>query len=405
MKKIITFLTAAALISCNSDSTNNVESLSQPKNFSASKYNEDLIGKFYLPEMNNVITKLSEISVEAKNNSFQVDDKLKDSWRSLTSSYQRVWPLNHATLDRDTTVSGEEISLQFIGVSYAYSSCDIQSNIVEKSNFRVALIDNPGINTLEFLIFANVTGENFCNDGASNFQNIEDWLNNTRIEDKKSDLAAAVHLTSKILFEKLNKINNTNKVLYNNGESDLILSSKSTQKAYDSMVIFIDKILKDKKVAEPLGFDRNSCAFTLACPTAVEHQLSGFSFYAIANNMEGIMAVFNQNPGMIKQPLSKGLFQYLAVNKKQGVAQKFFDNILEAHKIATSLQGQNYMDLAEAVNNEQGKADCENTTVENNLMPVCALYKSIKSLSDFAKIDLRLALALSETKEVESDGD
>lgn len=386
------------LSSCGGDSQ---KQQTAPLNFSVNKFNEDLVGSFYLPEMEVVLQKLNSISNKTKNCVETIDlDVLKDEWRTLALTYQKLWPLNHATLDRVPEVSALQAP-RYLSGAYSYSPCDLQLNLAEKAFYSTALIHNPAINSLEFLLYGNPASKNQCK--TVNAIKIDEWMATST---KDEDVCKQINFISGLAQTELNKIYETNKSLYSNGKSEEIFSSNNVQKVYDSLAIFTDQVLKDQKISQPLGFSEKLCNFKdRTCPTAVEHRLSNLAFEVISKNLEGIMAAFNEQTQMSKAPINKGLFQFLRINNNGDLANKIYNNILNAHKISTSLHGQNFYELSLELDNAESKKKCSNATSQSTDVPVCALRQSVQELSDSVKVDLRIALALSTTRQIEGDSD
>ncbi len=399
MKKILLSFILITAISCSSDSPNKVNTQSQPENFSSAKYNEDLIGNFYLPEMDNVLNSLSKIDSATSNcENFEVNDEIKNAWLSLSTSYQKIWPLTHATLDRDPEI-GAEISQELISVAYPYDSCRVQKNTSIGEFSRMSLKEDSSINVLEMMIFKNITTDNLCSNHSIESENINTWIASGT---QQESLCQAINIIAKHTHNKLKTIQDENKSLYAQNKSGEILSSENVQKTYDSIALFVDQELKDSKVATPLGVT-NCLGFT--CPTATENQPSNTAFKSISSNLQGLMMVFNQNTSMTTPALRKGLYQFLLINDHAAVANQIYLKIQEAYTLSEQLSEENFLSIAESIDNAEGKSLCELSTTETPSIPACVLYKSIKDLSDLIKVDLRLALSLSKSKQIEGDSD
>ena len=124
----IVFSLSFLLSSCGGGNSNEPKAFQGANsNFSIQKFNEDLIGNFYLPEMQKVLLSLNTLSEKTKDCSNSFDNKeLQSEWKNLSLTYQRLWPLNHATLDPNPEISAEKADRYISG---PLSTCGIQLNI------------------------------------------------------------------------------------------------------------------------------------------------------------------------------------------------------------------------------------------------------------------------------------
>lgn len=411
MKKLILLPAIFLILSCNGNSdepsngANNVKGLGEvPLNFSIAKYNEDLLNNLYFPEMNTVLEGLQNIKKKTENcDTFETTKTLKSDWKKLALSYQKAWPLDSATIDRDLNVSRLK-KTEFLDGIYSISPCRVQSNVAKGADFSRTLRDDPALNTLEYLIFSELTSTNSCRTNQDGGVDVDEWLESDLINKTKS-VCKAIRKLSDHTFNELNSIVSENKRLYNEGDSDLIFSTGNTQKVYDTLAIFVDQILKDQKLGFPLGMSSQCPWRDSSCPNAVEHKYSGITFEALAKNLEGLIIIFNQNPKLTEKPLQRGLYHFLYINDHQALADSIYSNLVRAHKQTTSLVGEDLETLAQEINSPDGKEKCRRSSYEEPIVPVCALFNTVKKISDSVKVDLRLALALSKTKQTEGDTD
>jgi hypothetical protein len=395
MKSLSIFFLALTLVSCGGGSNDIVA----PLNFSENKFNEDQV-ETSISEMKKVILSLDSINSKTQNCSNAFDlESLKSDWKDAALGYQRLRPTEASLLDRDpqTVLKLQE---RYLGGAYSVSKCRLQQNTAEQLLSESSLVFDPAINSLEFLIYADVENTNFC--GGSNKASIEPWL---LTENKTEDICNHINSIAQTAALQLAEINKANEILYKDGESNQIFPANNLQSVYDNISVFTDQILKDKTLGQPLGLS-SKCPFEgRTCPTAIEHPFAKITFEAVSKNLEGIMAVYNQQTAMSEQPISKGLYQFLLANNKKQVADEFYANLIQAHRLSTALHGQDLEAIAAALDGLENKEKCLNANVKNTEVPACALFKSIKSLSDKIKLDLRLALAVSTTKQIEGDSD
>jgi len=400
MKITLYVLAALALISCGRDSDVNVASFSTPLNFSETKYNEELLGEFAIPNVQKVVANLEAVKSKTANckNTF-TPNGLKQNWTEAVMAYQQIRPLELTLLDRNPETSSQ-LRERYLGGAFSANKCDLQKNTAAQLFLKDSLVRDPALNSLEFLIFSNPLDSNSCKGAQSDA--VETWLTT---DDKAADLCRHINFIADLASKQLKEINRANRALYQDGRTDEIFAADDAQSVYDSISVFIDQVLKDDKLGEPLGLSA-ACPFEgRTCPNAVEHILSNLTFESISKNLEGIMAVYNSKTTMDRLPQPRGLYQFLTVNKKADVAKDFYNNLLEAHKLSTELHGQSLSKIAEALDGESNKEQCLNTNLQNRTVPACVLFQSIKSLSDKVKKDLRLALAVSRTKQTEGDSD
>lgn len=398
---LTSFVIPFLLVSCGGDSNVDIDASAEPTNFSAKKNNEDLIGSFALPEMKKAISGLESIEQQTKNCTKSFDlSSLEQNWKETAQAYQRLKPLEVILLARDPEASSK-LAERYLGGVYSADKCGLQKKTAEQKFFNSTLAENPALNSLEFLIFADVSNTNHCT--GANKAKTEDWLSS---ENKVEDLCNHINFISKEASTELSKINSKNEELYKAGKNTQIIPDDNLQTLYDRFAVFIDKDLKDSGVGFPLGLT-SQCNFLpgQTCPTAVAHVFANMTFEAVTKNLEGLMAVYNQNTSMSKTPQPKGLYQFLIANNKNQVAIEFYKNLIEAHTLSTSLHGFDLVSLATQLRGIENKEKCINTSLENKEIPACALFKSIKALSDRAKGDLRLALSLSTIDPIEGDSD
>ena len=399
MKSILLLSLTLTLISCGGGSDNVVAPFGSPTNFSESKFNESVVGASIV-EMKSVIASLETIKSKTANctNEFTLKS-LESDWKEATLTYHRLRPIESSLLDRDPQVV-LKLKERYLDGAYSVSNCRLQQNTAEQSLLEKTLIEDPALNSLEFLIFSDVENTNFC--GGSNKASVEPWLMS---EDKTEDICNHINFIADTAARQLTEINRKNEALYVDGESNQIFPDDNLQSIYDNISIYTDQVLKDSTLGQPLGLSKK-CPFDgRTCPTAIEHPFSNITFEAISKNLEGIMAVYNEQTSMSLKPQSKGLYQFLVANKKNQVANEFYASLLKAYEISNSLHGQDLTAIAASLDGAENKEKCLNSSVQNNEVPACALFKAVKNISDKVKLDLRLALAVSTTKQIEGDSD
>jgi len=400
MKMTLHALLALTLVSCGGSSNIETSGEIQTLNFSETKYNEDLLGKFAIPKMESAIANLEKIQSKTSNcaENFTTED-LKADWKKATFSYQTLRPVEISLLDRNPEAS-LKLSERYLGGPNSAGSCTLQANTAQQIFLDGTLVDDPALNSLEFLIFSDLKSKNFC--GGAVKATVDNWLST---DQKTEDLCRHINFISTTAVNQLTKINQANKKLFEEGETDQIFANSNLQAVYDNISVFIDQILKDRTLGYPLGLSKDCPWDGATCPTAIEHRSSKITFETVAKNLEGIMAVYNSTSSVTPTPQQKGLYQFLMANQKNEVANAFYNKIVEAHGLATSLKGQSLEAIAASLNGAENKIRCLDTTLENQIVPACALFVSIKDLSDMVKKDLRLALEVSKTKQIEGDSD
>jgi|GEM_PF-3151099 len=401
MKSFLILSLVLSLVSCGGGSNNNVQPFSTPINFSESKFNEDLVSKFAIPEMKNVIAALESIKAKTETCSSDSDfENLKPDWEKAAFAYHRLKPIEDSILDRDPQVV-LKLKERYLGGVYSVANCRLQQNTAKQSLLTNTLVFDPAINSLEFLIYGDLANTNFCR--AKGKEVVNDWLLSGN---KNEDICNHINFVTEVALTELKEINKNNEDLYKAGKSSQIIPKDNLQTAYNKISLFIEEVLISDGIGYALGL-LETCNFIegQTCPTAVNHLPSEKTFEAVSKNLEGIMMVYNQQTEMSETPQGKGLYQFLLANQKSEVADEFYSSLIEAYKISTALHGQDLSKIAADLAGVQNKQRCLDTTAENMMVPACALFKSFKNLRYKLQGDLRLALELSKTIKIEGDSD
>ena len=235
------------------------------------------------------------------------------------------------------------------------------------------------------------------------FEKVELWLETESEERRADDLCKYIHKSSLDLAEIASaQVQRANSVREESGIQALYTES-ALQKIYDSLSQFVRDEFMEIKINQPLGIDSTQCPFeNKTCPYTVEHRLSNLSFLALRNNLYGLERIFK---GFGEN--ESGLNHYLRINGHDSLVTEINEMISLGQSIADDFytEDKDFFELSLQLDSEEGKERCRNTTLENNLEPICVLPDLAQRLSTLINIDLKAALAVSSTNIIEGDSD
>lgn len=403
MKKAILIL-SVFLTSCSGGggATNGegADAKGMSHNFSIKKYSETLTEDFFKRELEGAIDAVNSIQSKTSScsDSFSRND-LRLDWQKGLFALQRILPLASMGLVAENEELEEGLFSRLVEGPYGVNSCSVQENMINKVSFGSYLLrQNPYMDSLEVLLYADVIETNLCSYKLDKGQGLDSWFD---ANGKEIDLCRGIHAVARSLSQELAQAKDYFvKIQSNDGA---VYDESYLQKVYDTLNVFTDKVLKDKKVATPLG-QSISCNFPgQLCPKGVEFKFSHLSFQTLLKNLEGVMQVYNNHQNMDLEPQAQGLYQFLNINNHKALADRTYNKITAAYAKAKELEasGQTFVFQVETLD----KKECERTTLENNLVPLCSFYLEVKEISNLIKNDLRVALALSKTQQTAGDSD
>jgi hypothetical protein len=104
------------------------------------------------------------------------------------------------------------------------------------------------------------------------------------------------------------------------GESE----EKILQLFYESLVIFVDRKLKDRKIGTPSGSHEESCTET-SCPLLGEHRLSQLGVEALIWNYEGLLQTYTASERPNRGQTTDGFHGLLHTQNLGALANQIFD--------------------------------------------------------------------------------
>ncbi len=163
---------------------------------------------------------------------------------------------------------------------------------------------------------------------------------------------------------------------------------ESTHKAVNAIsdaLFYLDKELKDSKLATPLGYFSNSCGLE-ACPEDVESALSSNSLANIRANIEAFEMLFTGR-GVDQAESGIGFDDYLSEEEASETAQLMTQGLVEAKQSVAAITGTLQSALVE------NKASVEQS------------HTKVKEVTDQLKTDFINKLALELPKSSAGDND
>jgi predicted lipoprotein len=326
--------------------------------------------------------------------------EIKDLWKQTMESYHYLESMMVGPM------SDNDYDLRYKLYSFSLTktnTCSIDKEIVK-------LYENPnitykesynrvGLDALEYLYFSPAIPS--CKRPRGNMSN---WANLPEQNRKVSKCAYIQRTTSHLLNLSRNFKNSwhpnfgnlTKKIIEENvfGNLDQAINT------FSDSLFYLDKDLKDYKLAMPLGMNEE-CS-TATCPNSVEHISTNFSFDALYFNLLGFKALINGKDYMNSRSINGfGFDDYLKTVNATELANRMNANIDITLKNLNRLKGHDFKSISANLD----KQKCLETTRDNRLVEVCAIYKDIKSISDDLKNDFLVYLALKAPRQAQGDND
>ena len=164
---------------------------------------------------------------------------------------------------------------------------------------------------------------------------------------------------------------------------------------------FFDHEVKDVRLGVPSGINKDWCAED-SCPHESEHIHSQDSLSSIFHSVKGLLGVFTGDQLDSRFDTIKagyGYEEWLVENGHEKLAQRLKNEILNFLENIRELKGHSVESLAKGVSYRK----CTETTSENRIVEICALYQDLKKITDIYKNDFLLAMDFG--RPVEQGGD
>lgn len=332
--------------------------------------------------------------------SSHLENEVRDYWKSAMESYHYLEAMMVGPMsDNDYEV---RFKLYSFGLTKT-NLCSIDKEIVKLyENPNITYRENfnrVGLDALEYLFFSPASYS--CRRPRSN---MSAWANLPE-QERKSSKCKYMLRTTDFLTNTAKSLKNswspsagnlTKKIINNNifGNLDQAVNT------FSNALFYLDKDLKDYKLAMPLGMHQD-CS-TETCPKSIEHEKTNFSFKSMYYNVLGFKAILTGKDYMNARSINGfGFDDYLETVNAQNLKDQMIQNIDNALLALKSYENKSFTDELVAMD----KTKCLNTTSNNRLEEVCALYQDIKNISDDLKNDFLVYLALKAPRQAQGDND
>lgn len=340
-------------------------------------------------------------SLVTETNSNSSEQKLKSQWINTMLSYHKLdaaplGPLN----DAGRYLSDNIYSWPYLNV------CGIDIEVVHLSATGDAreqiLFSQRGLGALEYLIF-DTQLSTACNQRAQ--PKTHQWAKKQTYE-KKLDRCEYARFLTKDLVEKATELDKQWAMESGNYTRTLVDGSRyetlkdATNELTDSL-FSLEKV-KDQRLGKPLGRHKDCFNEAGKCPEAAEHPWSGIALEAISARLNGFKSVYfgSHNPQMKAFGIDDFLISVDSdhaqtnerILKNLETAQKAIDELLQKGTLQDQI---NEIDLEK----------CKLTTVEDRIIPLCALFQDIRQVSLAMKSEVLVILSLRTPPIFQGDND
>jgi predicted lipoprotein len=320
--------------------------------------------------------------------------KLADAriaWLAAESSWQVAEPFSFGPAARSSEPGGQDLRDQI----YAWplgSRCKTEQQIVDKAYespaFPQTLISGRGLGAIEYLLFYYDGTDNACSSVAAiNSQGTWAALSAAELVTRKAAYAAAAAKDVAARAEALRAAwapsggDFRKELVEAGGASAVFASEQAALNAVSNALFYVEKEVKDLKVAKPLGLLDCTKA---TCPEAIESQFAHVASANVINNLVGFRLGFEGCGG---GALAIGFDDWLEDAGAASLAADMRTAIDAAHATAQAMDPP--LDVA----------------IYDDLAEVEALHASIKGVTDLLKTELVTVLDLELPKTSEGDND
>ncbi|MBX9766080.1 MAG: imelysin family protein [Bdellovibrionales bacterium] len=284
--------------------------------------------------------------------------------------------------------------------------CGIDKQVVarvESAGTPVAslLYTMKGLLAIEYLLFESSL-ETECNPRAITSKEAVEWTKKSD-SSKRTDRLKFASQLAKDLLVQVQKLEaywsptgaNFTKSMVD-GSAYPTLKDATTALS-DSL--FSIEIAKDRRLGKPLGLHKDCLNVEKKCPEDIEHLWSKISFQAIDAQLSGLEAVFF---GRSKSLEGFGFDDFLKSLGRADVVEHFqamFNGIRAQSKVAQAAGTLEELVLGMDVDK------CKQTTIQNKLVPACALFQEVRQLNIKLKTEFLAALSLRAPPSYQGDSD
>ncbi len=258
-----------------------------------------------------------------------------------------------------------------------------------------SLYTSKGLMAVEFGLFKDLETTT-CNTRNKSFAKVHEWI---KIDDftKTKDLCGLAKAAAEDVVVQGQRLAEAWDLEGRNFTRQIINGSEFESFKYalnritDSMFTMIE-VAKDVQLGKPLGLHKDCLDESGKCPADVEHKWSQTSIEGLIKQFESLEFILNQ--GGLGAFISAQGFPSIS-QSLQFEIQVLLQQLAEVQKLG-SLQEQ-VMNL--------NPEDCENTTVSNNLVPICAVQRQTRVLVHILRSEMLPALVLDAPLVYQGDND
>lgn len=329
-------------------------------------------------------------------------DSLKNDWKKLISSYHLMESQSFGPLYEKNPTTQLDFKSQLY--SWPYSNHCLADRFVYYNRFspqsQIQLpYNSKSLDTIEYLLF-NDPNQVKCNLKAHSY--LSQWLSLTESEKKADRCQLALKLIQDLepVSQKLHQHWDRNQFNYT---KTLIDGShfQNTKMALNSAfhALYALETIKDQRLGLPLG--KNKECGKSYCPEKIEHIFSDLGLYAIQSRLSGFKQLFFG--GDINGINHHGFDDMLIKAGHSSIVDKMKNHILKAENNL-----QNIIDQQDSFKSHFENFDIENcntSTIENRLVPLCSFYEDIRQITTTLKSEVLIAVSLDAPPVYQGDND
>lgn len=257
-----------------------------------------------------------------------------------------------------------------------------------------ALYTSQGLMAVEFSLFNDLTTTT-CGK-SRRFTKVHEWVATTDLVAKKKDMCNLALKSAELVVKKANELHHAWSVDGNNftfqwvGGSAFENFKTSFNTLTDAMFYF--EVAKDVQLGKPLGLHKDCLSTDKKCPEDIEHKWSQIGLDAIEMQFVGLNQIFNEG-GFGQYLMSIGFEDtYLHITALNDSILKTIDSLKSTGTLNYHVENLNV-------------SNCQNTTIEHVLEPICGLQQQIRQMNILFKSELLPALSLNAPKAFQGDND
>lgn len=323
---------------------------------------------------------------EALGHAQQAWDAAMGSWQNL--ELMQVGPAGKSgDIEQGGVVGGQDLRDEIYSFPLI-NACRVDQGLVAKvyeGDLASEPVNARGLDAIEYLLFETGT-ESACPTTATiissgSWSMVED-LSQRRADYAKDAAEEVLLLAEQLVSAWSTDGDNFQAAVIDAGNSGPYENQAAALNAVIDGLFYIEKIVKDVKLAVPLGISP-TCPESF-CPQSLEHRSALRSKESISDNVAGFRAMLEG----CGSGDSIGLLELLAEEGSQRLAAELLTALENVEKALAAIEEP---DLAEALETDPGSVE--------------ALYDALKALTDLLKLDVVEVLNLKLPSSVSGDND